>query len=90
MRSDHPSLGAGSCLGPVRAYVITAIMLRDLAAQTGATAVSSIEAARGKDLVVLTIPEKNVPDLPEDLFAGTGEPCRSLVTTRVPRRWSCT
>ena len=47
--------------------------LRDLAAQTGATAVSGIDAARDKDLVVLTIPEKNVPDLPDDLFAGTGD-----------------
>ncbi|MBV9163531.1 MAG: NADPH-dependent F420 reductase [Pseudonocardiales bacterium] len=46
--------------------------LRDLAAETGATAVSVTEAARDKDLVVITIPEKNVPDLPGDLFTDTG------------------
>jgi predicted dinucleotide-binding enzyme len=47
--------------------------LRDLAAVTGATAASVTEAAHDKDLVVVTIPEKNVPDLPDDLFAGTGD-----------------
>jgi 8-hydroxy-5-deazaflavin:NADPH oxidoreductase len=46
--------------------------LRDLAAETGASAVSVTDAARDKDLVVVTIPEKNVPDLPDDLFASTG------------------
>ncbi|MGB9279933.1 MAG: NADPH-dependent F420 reductase [Pseudonocardiaceae bacterium] len=45
--------------------------LRDLAAETGATAVSVTEAARDKDLVIVTIPEKNIPDLPDDLFGGT-------------------
>jgi predicted dinucleotide-binding enzyme len=44
--------------------------LADLAAETGATATSVTEAARGKDVVIVTIPEKNVPDLPADLFAG--------------------
>src|SRR5947209_2439827 len=47
--------------------------LCDLAAETGATPVSVTDAARDKDIVVITIPEKNVPDLPEDLFAGTGD-----------------
>jgi 8-hydroxy-5-deazaflavin:NADPH oxidoreductase len=47
--------------------------LGDLAGETGATAVSVTEAARDKDLVVVTIPEKNIPDLPDDLFAGTGD-----------------
>jgi hypothetical protein len=47
--------------------------LRHLAAEAGAAAVSVIEAARDKDLVVVTIPEKSVPDLPDDLFAGAGE-----------------
>jgi 8-hydroxy-5-deazaflavin:NADPH oxidoreductase len=46
--------------------------LRDLASETGASAVSVTEAVREADLVVVTIPEKNVPDLPDDLFAGTG------------------
>jgi hypothetical protein len=47
--------------------------LRDLATNTGATAVSVTEAARDKDLVVVTIPEKNVPDLLSDLFAAAGD-----------------
>ncbi len=44
--------------------------LRELEAQTGATAVTAREAAQGKDVVVVTIPQKNVPQLPEDLFEG--------------------
>jgi predicted dinucleotide-binding enzyme len=47
--------------------------LHELTARTGATAVSVTEAARDKDLVVVTIPEKNVSDLPGDLFTGTGD-----------------
>jgi len=47
--------------------------LRELAAETGATAVSVTDAARDKDVVVVTIPEKNVPDLPDDLFADAGD-----------------
>src|SRR5262249_37323374 len=45
--------------------------LSDLAAETGATAVSVPEAVRGVDLVVVTIPEKNIPSLPAGLFANT-------------------
>jgi 8-hydroxy-5-deazaflavin:NADPH oxidoreductase len=45
--------------------------LRDLAAETGATAVSVRDAVRGVDLVVVTIPEKNIPGLPKGLFADT-------------------
>jgi len=45
--------------------------LADLAAETGATAVTVPEAARGVDVVVVTIPQKNVRDLPRDLFAQT-------------------
>lgn len=44
--------------------------LTDLAGETGATPVTSSEAARGNDLVVITIPEGRVPELPADLFAG--------------------
>ena len=40
-------------------------------AETGATAVSVPEAVRGVDLVVVTIPEKNIPNLPVGLFADT-------------------
>ena len=45
--------------------------LSDLGAETGATAVSVPEAVRGVDLVVVTIPEKNISDLPPGLFAAT-------------------
>jgi predicted dinucleotide-binding enzyme len=44
--------------------------LAELAAATGASAVTVPDAARDKDVVVVTIPEKNVPNLPPDLFAG--------------------
>ncbi|WP_432506274.1 NADPH-dependent F420 reductase [Kineococcus arenarius] len=37
--------------------------LADLAAETGAGAVDAADAPRGADLVVVTVPEKNVPDL---------------------------
>jgi predicted dinucleotide-binding enzyme len=46
--------------------------LRELAAETGATAASVTEAARDKDVVV-TIPENNIPDLPDDLFADASD-----------------
>lgn len=42
--------------------------LRGLAAETGATPVTVAEAARGGELVVVTIPERAVADLPKDLF----------------------
>ncbi len=44
--------------------------LADLAAETGATAVSVPEAARSGEVVVVTIPEKNIPSLPRGLFSG--------------------
>ena len=47
--------------------------LTNLSAETGATAVSVYDAVRGVDLVVVTIPEKNVPGLPTGLFADTDE-----------------
>jgi 8-hydroxy-5-deazaflavin:NADPH oxidoreductase len=45
--------------------------LTDLAKETGAKAVTIQEAARAGDVVVVTIPEKNIPTLPRDLFAKT-------------------
>src|SRR5260370_19985957 len=45
--------------------------LSDLAAETGATAVSVPEAVRGVALIVVTIPQKNIPNLPPGLFADT-------------------
>lgn len=44
--------------------------LAGLAAQTGARAVSVHEAARAGEVVVVTIPEAKIPDIPDDLFAG--------------------
>src|SRR5262249_30080458 len=44
--------------------------LAGLAAETGATAVSVAEAARVGELVVVTIPEASVRNLPKELFAG--------------------
>ncbi|MDE3722038.1 NAD(P)-binding domain-containing protein [Nocardiopsis sp. N85] len=47
--------------------------LTDLAAETGATPATTAEAARGAEVVVVTIPLKNIPDLPTDLFAEATE-----------------
>ena len=47
--------------------------LADLAAETGATAVSVAEAAQGAEIVVVTIPQKNVPGLPKDVFVGAAD-----------------
>jgi predicted dinucleotide-binding enzyme len=45
--------------------------LAALASQSGAKAVTVRDAARGKDLVIVTIPEKSIRDLPRDLFASS-------------------
>ena len=44
--------------------------LANLARETGATAVTPYEAARHGEIVIVTIPEKNIPKLPRDLFDG--------------------
>ncbi|SAL03304.1 NAD(P)-binding domain-containing protein [Caballeronia ptereochthonis] len=44
--------------------------LADVARETGATAVEAREAVKDADVVVVTIPEAKVPNLPKDLFAG--------------------
>ena len=44
--------------------------LRNLASEIGATAVTAHEAARRGEIVVITIPERAVQDLPRDLFTG--------------------
>ncbi len=44
--------------------------LAQLAIETGATAVTVEQAARGRDLVVVTIPQASVPKLPAGLFDG--------------------
>ncbi len=48
--------------------------LATLAAETGAAATTTREAARDKDLVIVAIPVKNVRDLPKDLFASGKTP----------------
>ena len=42
--------------------------LKDFAAGAGASAVTVEEAVKGAELVIISIPEKNVPDLPKDLL----------------------
>ena len=44
--------------------------LTDLAQKTGAIPVTAREAARHGEIIVVTIPLKNIPDLPKDLFEG--------------------
>jgi predicted dinucleotide-binding enzyme len=44
--------------------------LADLAAETGATPVPFTEAAQRAGVLIVTIPEKNIPNLPRALFAG--------------------
>ncbi|WP_332878695.1 NADPH-dependent F420 reductase [Massilia sp. S19_KUP03_FR1] len=43
--------------------------LKEVAQKTGAKPVTAQEAARHGDIIVVTIPLKNIPDLPKDLFA---------------------
>ena len=47
--------------------------LATLARETGAKAVAARDAARAGELVVVTIPEGKIPNLPKDLFAGVPE-----------------
>jgi predicted dinucleotide-binding enzyme len=44
--------------------------LRELSQNSGATPVTPAEAARGGEIVIVTIPERAVVDLAKDLFAG--------------------
>jgi 8-hydroxy-5-deazaflavin:NADPH oxidoreductase len=47
--------------------------LKDLARETGATPLTVREAARNGDVVIVTIPMRNIPELPRDLFEGVPE-----------------
>ncbi|HYX71376.1 MAG TPA: NADPH-dependent F420 reductase [Nitrososphaera sp.] len=47
--------------------------LSESAAETGARAVTTAEAARGGEIMIVTIPQRAVPELPGDLFAGVPE-----------------
>ncbi len=44
--------------------------LRDFAAEIGATPVTAREATQSGEMVVVAIPERAVPELPKDVFAG--------------------
>src|SRR3954465_11272775 len=45
--------------------------LAALAAETGATAATVEQVARAQDLVIITVPEKAVPQLPRDILAAS-------------------
>ncbi|MFJ8532141.1 NADPH-dependent F420 reductase [Streptomyces sp. NPDC093591] len=47
--------------------------LEALAEETGATPVAAVEAAKGAQIVVVTVPLKRVPDLPSGLLDGAAE-----------------
>jgi 8-hydroxy-5-deazaflavin:NADPH oxidoreductase len=47
--------------------------LRNFAAETGAIPCTVREVVRGAEIIVVTIPEKNIPSLPADLFAQVPE-----------------
>ena len=47
--------------------------LKELASEVGATAVPVAEAVKNVDVVVVSIPEKNVPLLPKNLFVGVAD-----------------
>jgi len=44
--------------------------LREFANEAGATAVPVVEAAKNMEVVIVSIPQKSIPLLPKDLFAG--------------------
>lgn len=44
--------------------------LKDLAAEINVKTGTAYEVARNNDIVVITIPQKNIADLPKDLFDG--------------------
>jgi 8-hydroxy-5-deazaflavin:NADPH oxidoreductase len=47
--------------------------LTALAKETGAKTVTATEAAQAGEVVIVTIPEAKIPNLPRDLFAGVPE-----------------
>ena len=61
--------------------------LVDLARETGATPVAAAVAAKGADLVIVTIPERAIPSLPAGILDGTA-PGAPIVDTDnyYPRR----
>ena len=82
---DIGIIGAGN-IGGVLARRLTALghhvevansrgpeTLADLERESGATAVDVTQAATGKQVVVVTIPQAHVPDLPAGLFAAADD-----------------
>src|SRR5262249_33032446 len=64
--------------------------LAGLVAEPGAVAVEAKDAPRGADLVIVTIPERNVPTLPAGLFAGVPASVVVVDTGKLlsaPARW---
>ena len=47
--------------------------LAGLSRETGAKAVTSRDAARAGEVVIVTIPEGRIPNLPKDLFSGVAD-----------------
>lgn len=47
--------------------------LAELASETGATPVAVQDAAKGAEILIVTIPQKAVPGLPKDVLAGLAE-----------------
>ena len=60
--------------------------LADLAAETGAKPVSVGEAAQSGEVVIVTISEKNIAELPHDLFAATPDNVVIVDTATITRR----
>src|ERR1044071_9473068 len=54
--------------------------LDELAAETGATAVWAVDAAADADVVIVSIPQKNVPDLASGIVA-TAKPGAPVIET---------
>jgi predicted dinucleotide-binding enzyme len=63
--------------------------LKDVAASTGATAVTVQEALKGAELVILSIPEKAVPDLPADFFKAVPDSVPVVETGYTSGRQHC-
>ena len=68
---------------PIAMNILTAI---HRLAETGATPVTVEEAARSGDVVIVTIPEKNIPGLPRDLFAAAFDGARRVLL-RTTNSW---
>ena len=47
--------------------------LQDLAKETGAEAATVADAVKNKQVIIVAIPQKNIPDIPEVLFNGLPE-----------------